>query len=139
MLITFQDRVRINRPCNMGPLQVSIECILPIIVLPILLGTAAINHICLAVNTVLFPIILLVAYCICKSHIPQTRFFFSWALCSIVYLWLIFEFTVPLLELLPEENFIFRVCIFGSIFCFYWVCNVGWMDMCGTMHGGWRW
>ena len=32
---------------------------------------------------------------------------------------ILFEFTVPLLELLPEENFAFILLMTGSLVCFY--------------------
>lgn len=42
-----------------------------------------------------------------------------WAFWSVVYLWLLFELTIPLLELLPEENLALIVLITASLVCFY--------------------
>lgn len=42
-----------------------------------------------------------------------------WAFWSVVYLWLLFELTIPLLELLPEENFALIVLVTASLVCFY--------------------
>lgn len=122
----MQDYVRHSRRFTFGSLKLSAESILAFIMLPLLLCTAAINNTCLLVVAITLPLLLLAAHYFSKTRLPQTRFFFSWALCSIVALWAIFEITVPLLELMPEENFIFRVCIFGSIFCFYRVSAIQW-------------
>lgn len=111
-MVLIQNRLRLDR-----------QFIIPIITLPALLGTAAISSISLLIVTVLTLLILLSFPLFCKSKVPQTRFFFAWALTSIICLWAIFEITVPLLELLPEENLIFRICMFGSIACFYWVSH----------------
>lgn len=42
-----------------------------------------------------------------------------WTLWSGIYLYILFEMTVPLMELLPEENFIFITTMFAAAFCFY--------------------
>lgn len=49
----------------------------------------------------------------------RTNFFVIFAICSSLYLLGLFEFFVPLLELLPQENFVFIVLIFVSVFLFY--------------------
>lgn len=54
-----------------------------------------------------------------KSFAPKTKFFLNWSIFSAIYLWILFEATVPLLELLPEENFLFITTMFGAILCFY--------------------
>lgn len=112
-MLSFQDRLHLNR-----------HFIFPMVLLPSLLCTAAISFTCMLIVVVLIPVILALTHWYCKSHAPHTRFFFAWALTSITCLWAIFEITVPLLELLPEENLIFRLCLFGSIACFYWVSQV---------------
>lgn len=49
----------------------------------------------------------------------RTNFFLVFGIASGLYLLGLFEFFVPLLELLPEENFIFICFIFVAVFCFY--------------------
>lgn len=49
----------------------------------------------------------------------RTRFFNIWLSFSALFLLCLFEFTVPLLELLPEENFLFIVLLFSTVYCFY--------------------
>lgn len=115
MLISFRDRIRLFG----GVKQISIDAILPIFLLPIMFGVAAINIYCTIVICIVMPLFLGYAQWLRKSFAPRTKFFFMWTLWSAIYLWLMFEMTVPLLELLPEENFIFITCMFGAFFCFY--------------------
>lgn len=133
-MVSMQECVRHNRLCSIGALHLSVDTILASIAVFLLLGIAAINDTCLISVAVILPVLLVTAHYLCTAYLPQSRFFFAWALCSIVYLWIIFEITVPLLELLPEENFIFRMCIFGSIFCFYRVgaCNANSTRRCAA-------
>lgn len=115
MAISVCDRFRVLG----GVRQISIDAILPIFLLPIMLGVAAINIYCTIVICVVMPLFLGYAQWLRKSLAPRTKFFFMWSLWSVIYLWLMFEVTVPLLELLPEENFIFITTMFLAIFCFY--------------------
>lgn len=117
MLISFRDRFRPFY--GSGAKRISVEAILPIILLPIMFGIAAINLYCTIFICVTIPLFLGYAQYLRKSIAPRTKFFFLWALWSVIYLWILFEMTVPLLELLPEENFIFISTMFLSMFCFY--------------------
>lgn len=115
MLLTFRDRFRLLA----GVKQISIDAILPIFLLPIFFGIAAINFYCMLIACVLVPLFLGYAQWLRKSYAPKTRFFFMWSLWSAIYLYLLFQMTVPLLELLPEENFIFITTMFAALFFFY--------------------
>lgn len=44
-----------------------------------------------------------------------------------LFLWILFESTVPLLEVLPEENFAMILLMTVSVLCFYKV-NRNWND-----------
>lgn len=113
------DRIRILS----GIRQFSIDAILPIIILPISFGVAAINFYFLILICILMPLLLGLAQWHRKMLAPRTKFFFMWILSSGIYLWCLFEMTVPVMELLPEENFIFITSMFGAAFCFYKVSN----------------
>lgn len=102
-----------------GAKQISLEAIVPMILLPTMLCVAAINIYWTIIICLAIPLLLGYAQYVRRSYLPRTKFFFMWAFWSIVYLWILFEMTVPLTELLPEENFIFIVTMFGSVFCFY--------------------
>lgn len=51
--------------------------------------------------------------------VHRTKFFSLWLFWSGIYLVILFESTVPLLELLPEENLAFVLLMSLSFFCFY--------------------
>jgi hypothetical protein len=62
-----------------------------------------------------------------KKIIPniffRTKTFIVFIILSGIYLLCLFEFYVPLLELLPQENFVFITLLFITIFFFYKVSN----------------
>lgn len=49
----------------------------------------------------------------------RSQFYLMWNIVSVAVLWVLFEATVPLLEVLPEENFVLILLITVSCFCFY--------------------
>lgn len=106
-----------------GVKQISIDAVLPIILLPLMFCVAAINFYFMIVICIVMPLFLGYAQWLRKSCAPRTKFFFMWAFASGVSLWILFEMTVPLMELLPEENFIFITTLFAAAFCFYKVSN----------------
>lgn len=103
--------------------HVSLDAILPIIILPISFGIAAINFYLLIGVCIVMPLLLGFAQWHRKMLAPRTKFFFMWTIASGIYLWCLFEITVPVMELLPEENFIFITSMFGATYCFYKVSN----------------
>lgn len=115
ILRQLQDRVRMFG----GVRQISIDAVLPIVLLPLMFGVAAINFYFLIMICIVMPLFLGYAQWLRKSFAPRTKFFFMWTLWSGLYLWALFELTVPLMELLPEENFIFITTLFSAAFCFY--------------------
>lgn len=114
-LAKFSDRIRLLG----GVRRISIDAILPIVLLPLMFSIAAINFYLMITVCIVTPIFLGFAQWLRKSFAPNSKFFFMWSLWSGIYLWILFEMTVPLMELLPEENFIFIATLFGAAFCFY--------------------
>lgn len=106
-----------------GVKKFSIDAILSVVLIPLMLCVAAIDLYCLLLMCVLVPLVLGYAQWLRRSYAPRTKFFFMWSVWSAIYLWLLFEMTVPLLELLPEENFIFISAMFAAVFCFYKVTS----------------
>lgn len=107
-----------------GVKQISIDAILPIVLLPLMFGVAAINFYFMITVCVVMPLLLGYAQWLRKSYAPRTKFFFMWSFWSGIYLWILFEMTVPLMELLPEENFIFITTLFAAAICFYKVSSI---------------
>lgn len=115
MIISFRDPFRLLGRVK----RLSIDAILPIILLPLMLGVAAISFYSMILICVLMPLFLGYAQWLRKSYAPKTKFFFMWSMWSVIYLWILFQVTVPLFELLPEENLIFISTMFSAILCFY--------------------
>lgn len=116
------------------------EAIIPMILLPLSLFLAALNVYCCIVICLAIPLCLGYCYYHLRSIFPRlvslyilelkllanvllphcrTKFFFSWSFWSVVYLCILFEATVPLMEILPEENAVLVSLIVVAIFCFY--------------------
>lgn len=117
MLLTFQDRLRI--PWRDGAIQVSLDMLAPIIAIPLIIGIAAINVFTAVIMFLSSLAFLCYAYSFFKRMLPRSKFFFMWAFWSVVYLIILFELTVPLLELLPEENVVLVIFVVISVYCLW--------------------
>lgn len=117
MLLTFQDRIRI--PWRGGAKQVTLGSLVPIVVIPLLISLAAINAYTCIVLFSTSTVIMCYAFNYAQSKEIRTRFFSTWVVSSLVYLIVLFEFTVPLLEVLPEENCALVGLSIVSLICFY--------------------
>lgn len=104
MLLTFQDRLRI--PWIGGAKQVSLDDIAPAMIVPFVIFVASINFYTALVLGLATPVFLGYTYRLLKRIKPKTRFFYMWTFWSAVYLIVIFEYSVPMFELLPEEKYI---------------------------------
>ena len=58
------------------------------------------------------------------NFLSRTNFFFVFGVSSGIYLLVLFEFFVPLLELLPQENIVFITLTFVSVYFFYRVSHL---------------
>lgn len=117
MLLTFQDRLRI--PWRGGAKQVTVDNVLPVVLLVSLQLLAALDLYCSLVIFSLIPLLLAYLKRFLGRVLPKTKFFSLWLFWSGIYLVVLFESTVPLLELLPEENIAFVALMTLSFFCFY--------------------
>ncbi|XP_055680224.1 palmitoyltransferase ZDHHC23-B [Lutzomyia longipalpis] len=117
MLLTLQDRIR--APWFGGAKKVATVDVLPIIVLPAMLYTAAISLYCCLVIFFTMLGFLTYMYFHLRCTSPRSKFFFLWAVWSILFLFILFESTVPMLELLPEENVAFLLLLSISVFFLY--------------------
>ncbi|XP_053957340.1 palmitoyltransferase ZDHHC23-B isoform X1 [Anastrepha ludens] len=117
MLLTFQDRLRI--PWRGGAKQVTFGSIIPIFAIPLLISLAAINAYTCIVIFLACTIIMCYVYYYAQRNSLRTRFFSIWVVSSLVCLTLLFELTVPLLEVLPEENWALAALSLASLICFH--------------------
>ncbi|XP_059610610.1 palmitoyltransferase ZDHHC23-B-like [Phlebotomus argentipes] len=117
MLLTLQDRIR--APWFGGAKRVATVDVIPILVLPAMLYTAAISLYCSVVIFLAMAAFLFYMYFHLRRTAPRSKFFFLWTIWSILFLWILFESTVPMLELLPEENVAFLLLLSISLFFLY--------------------
>ncbi|XP_058453244.1 palmitoyltransferase ZDHHC23-B isoform X1 [Malaya genurostris] len=117
MLLTFQDRLRI--PWRGGAKQITVDNVLPVVLLVSLQLLSALDFYCSLVIFMIIPMLLAYLKRFLGRVLPKTKFFCLWFFWSGVYLVILFESTVPLLELLPEENVAFVLLMSLSFFCFY--------------------
>ncbi|XP_071454307.1 palmitoyltransferase ZDHHC23-B-like [Hetaerina americana] len=114
----IKDRLRI--PWVGGAKQVSWDEVSPIFIEPALAYIAALNVWCSLVVFTVMPIVMFYLYRSFLKSIPQTRFFVMWSVTSAVLLLAVFELkVVPLLEILPSENYKFFSLLCISFFFVY--------------------
>lgn len=117
MLLIFQDRLRI--PWRGGAKQIALDAIIPIFAVPFIIGISAINELCMLLMIATTFTTLFYFYWRVERLFPKTKLFLVWIIMSIIWSFFIFEYTVPLLEILPEENCILIAMICISLFCLY--------------------
>ncbi|XP_058119781.1 palmitoyltransferase ZDHHC23-B isoform X2 [Anopheles ziemanni] len=120
MLLTFQDRLRV--PWRGGAKQITLDNVAPIALLVCLQLLAAVNFYCSLFVFTMIPLMLLYLKRLLGKILPKSKFFILWFLSSGVYLLFLFEFTVPLLEILPQENVAF-IALLSLSFIFLFKTN----------------
>lgn len=93
---------------------------LPLLVVPTLAIIAAQAVLCTIVVFLATPVLVYYLHHNFLRFLLRTKFFLMWTITSILMLMLVFELSVvPLLEILPEENLLFMICVVGGIWCGY--------------------
>lgn len=113
-------------------MNVTYECLTPIVILPAFLYTAAFSRELSIVVFLAMPVLFCVLYRRYMQMQYRSRFFYVWSLWSIVFGYILFQSTIPMMEILPEENIIFLLLLVLTVFLFYkvsainvvlWICN----------------
>ncbi|KAL5279206.1 ZDHHC23 family protein [Megaselia abdita] len=104
MLLTFPDRLRI--PWIGGAKQISLDDFAPAVIVPFVIFTASINFYTAIILGLATPAFLGYTYYLLKRLKPKSKFFYMWTFWSATYMIVIFEYSVPMFELLPEEKYI---------------------------------
>ena len=113
---------RLRNPCawNSGAKQISVDAVLPLFVVPSLAFIAAQTLLCTVVIFLITPFLVYYLHHNFLRFLSRTKFFFMWTITSVLMLMLVFELSVvPLLEILPEENLVFIICVVGGLCCAY--------------------
>lgn len=100
-------------------MNVSYECLTPIIILPAFIYTAAFSRELSIVVFLAMPVLFCVLYRRYMRMQYRSRFFYVWSLWSIIFGYMLFQSTVPMMEVLPEENIIFLLFLVITVFLFY--------------------
>jgi len=95
------------------------DSVIPIALIVAVNFIAFINVECCIIVFLVLPVVVSSYYIYCAKKSARTNFFCVFAISSGIYLLGLFEFFVPLLELLPQENFVFISLIFVAVSCFY--------------------
>ncbi|OAD55203.1 putative palmitoyltransferase ZDHHC23 [Eufriesea mexicana] len=114
------ERLRNSCGWRAGAKQISVDAMIPIFAVPILALIAAQTVQCTIIIFVATPILVYYLHHNFLRFLLRTKFFFMWTCTSVIMLMLIFEISVvPLLEILPEENLVFIICVVGGTSCGY--------------------
>lgn len=113
MLLTFQDRLRI--PWVGGAKQVSLDDFAPAVIVPFVIFVASINFYTAVFLGLASMVFLVYTYKLLQRVKPKSKFFFMWTFWSTIYMIVIFEYSVPMFELLPEEKYILVINVVLAI------------------------
>ncbi|XP_066598174.1 palmitoyltransferase ZDHHC23-B isoform X2 [Prorops nasuta] len=118
--MSFWEKLR--KPCSLrgGAKQISVDAVIPLFAIPTLAVIAAQAFLWTLFIFLATPILVYYLHHNFLRFLLRTKFFLMWTITSVLFLMIIFEVSVvPLLEILPEENLIFIVCVVGGIWCGY--------------------
>ncbi|KAH8246620.1 hypothetical protein KR038_005810 [Drosophila bunnanda] len=133
MLIAFQDRLRL--PWRGGAKRISPAAVAPAFIVPLMLGLATLNS-----KTAVVLMLTLVGFTVwgmqlAKRTATRTNFFLSWVVFSVIYMTIIFEFQVPLLELAPEENYALMFFSCAALYCLYSTKALSSLNLVSAQYG----
>ncbi|KAI8042416.1 hypothetical protein M5D96_003729 [Drosophila gunungcola] len=122
MLIAFQDRLRL--PWRGGAKRISPAAVAPAFIVPLMLGLATLNS-----KTAVVLMLTLVGFTVwgvelAKRTATRTNFFLSWLV-----------FSVPLLELAPEENYALMFFSCAALYCLYSTKVLAPLNLVSTQYG----
>ncbi|EDW75888.1 uncharacterized protein Dwil_GK15178 [Drosophila willistoni] len=133
MLIAFQDRLRL--PWVGGAKRISPAALAPGLMIPLMMGLAALNG-----KTALILMLTVMGFTVWGLQLAErtatrTNFFLSWIVFSVFYMILVFECEVPLLELLPEENYALIILSAAAIYCLYRTKKLSALNLVTAQYG----
>uniref|UniRef100_A0A8D8LPK7 Palmitoyltransferase n=1 Tax=Cacopsylla melanoneura TaxID=428564 RepID=A0A8D8LPK7_9HEMI len=118
VMAMIADKIRI--PWRGGARKTAIDTLLPIILVPGMLALAA-SGVWFSFGVFMcLPLVLVYLHNILPKYIPNTKFFFVWAITTIVITHIMFQWNiVDLLMIETVEIIQFYVLFLGSLFCFF--------------------
>lgn len=106
----------------MGIIDTMKFAISPVIGLPVLFAIGSQSFNCTIAVFISIIVLLIYARTSIKSRNLQTKFFLSWVISSVIYLWILFVLTVKLDDfLVPREHYVLASITFGAMLFFHLV------------------
>ncbi|OXU26352.1 hypothetical protein TSAR_015254 [Trichomalopsis sarcophagae] len=107
--------------CREGSVRrISVDAVIPLFTVPLLTVIAAQNLVCTILVFLMSPPLVYYIYRNFLRFLMRTKFFLMWTITSVLMLMAIFEISVvPLLEILPEENYVFMAAVVAGLVCGY--------------------
>lgn len=103
-------------------ITVNLDVIAPVILVPVLILTAAQGIVWTVIAFIACPILIYVFYVKFLHRKQRTKFFFCWSIYSLVFLMGVFELEViPYLEILLSENIVLKALVVTTLICVYFV------------------
>ncbi|XP_060071996.1 palmitoyltransferase ZDHHC23-like [Ylistrum balloti] len=119
ILNTISDRCRIPGIFGHGAMQLRLDIIAPLVMVPFCIFIATIGPIMTVLSLLLMPIFMLLFYRSWRRNTEKTRtpFFFIWGLVSVILMFVTFQsFIVGFREILLWENILLTTSCFGMIY-----------------------
>lgn len=118
IMLSGSDRLRI--PWFGGARKVSLDALLPVVLLSIFIFCAAQGVWMSVVAFAFLPIFLIYAHFLYMKLYSQTHFFYSWTITSTLFIFTLFEFVgVNILEIREDENLAFFSLTVAVLFSIY--------------------
>lgn len=105
--------------CRGKIIQISLEKHGPIFIIPLLIGVAALNPYSAIVMLITLLSFLYYTYGFLRPVLLQSKFYSMWTFWSVIYLVLLYELNMPMLYILPEENYLLLMLVFITL-SFLW-------------------
>ncbi|KAI5752832.1 hypothetical protein M8J77_020907 [Diaphorina citri] len=117
VMVMIADKFRI--PWRGGARKMSIDTLLPIVIIPAMLYLAA-QGVSYSIGVfITFPLTLCYLHIYLVQYIPDTKFFLVWVATTFVVLYFMFEWSIVYVLLIDTgENIVFMSLLLGSVVCF---------------------
>ncbi|GAB1602411.1 palmitoyltransferase ZDHHC23-like isoform X1 [Argonauta hians] len=122
LIATVSDRCRFPWCCGHGAIQVRLDVIAPVIVVPSCILISTIGPTTTIITLIAMPIIMFVCYQMWRRHHANTRtkFFSSWANISILLSYIVFQtLVVGFRKILLWEFLLFFTAFLSMLYCLY--------------------
>ena len=116
----IRDRFRVPCCCGRGAMKIEPSVVLPIFLVPGMIFFAALGPVWTVLAVTAIPLLWVYLQKRCLRQSPRTRFFFVWALSSLIFLLSVMEIEVlPYMEIYLYENILHKALVAALLFFIY--------------------